>query len=56
MRSELKKMFEGMQDALLDAESLSVFGGDTKPCAVSCIDGCSSGCAPSCSDKPSSGM
>lgn len=56
MKAELKNMFEGMQDELLGAEMLSVYGGDTKPCAVNCTDGCSKGCAPSCSEVRSSGV
>lgn len=43
-------MFEGMQDDLLDAEMLTVYGGDNPPqCENNCTQGCSKSCQPRCS-------
>lgn len=49
MKQELKNMFEGMQDSLLDAEMLTVYGGDNPKCAENCTEGCSDNCQPRCS-------
>lgn len=48
MKKELKTMFEAMQDNLLDAENLTVYGGDTAACGVTCIQGCVQICTMGC--------